>query len=265
MPLTPTGFFVVAIFNVRLYLPGWGILRHPKETLALLIPVMTHLRDRFRHTTARLKSRSKPSDPPEDSVWLRFLVQILVSVGIVATDIAAETSLWMWAIPVSFLGASWSYRQRTKRNIGTQFLLAIGMLVALIFFFVVAIARREQNDLRLVLVGLLVQIQVLHSFDLPRRKDLGYSMMIGLILLGVASTLSQTMAFGGMLLIFLAIALPVLILDYRSRLGVITSFKFKNQLSRQIIQQNGLKLLALFAVTLALGLGIFAFMPRLPG
>ena len=226
---------------------------------------MTSLRDRLKHTTARLKSRSKPSEPPEDSVWLRFLAQLLVGVGIVATDIAAETSLWVWAIPVSFIGAFWSYRQRTKRNIGTQFLLAIGMLVALMFFFVVAIARREQNDLRVVLVGLLVQIQVLHSFDLPRRKDLGYSMMIGLILLGVASTLSQTMAFGGMLLIFLAIALPVLILDYRSRLGITSRFKLKNLPSRQIIQQNSLKLLALFALTLALGLGIFAFMPRLPG
>ena len=226
---------------------------------------MISLRDRLEHTTARLKSRSKPSEPPEDSVWLRFLAQLLVGVGIIATDIAGETGLWIWAIPVSFLGAFWSYRQRNKRNIGTQFLLAIGMLVALMFFFVVAIARREQNDLRLVLVGLLVQIQVLHSFDLPRRKDLGYSMMIGLILLGVASTLSQTMAFGGMLLIFLAIALPVLILDYRSRLGITSSFKLKNWPSRQIIQQNGLKLLALFALTLALGLGIFAFMPRLPG
>ena len=106
------------------------------------IPVMTSLRDRLKHTTARLKSRSKPSEPPEDSVWLRFLAQLLVGVGIVATDIAAETSLWVWAIPVSFIGAFWSYRQRTKRNIGTQFLLAIGMLVALMFFFVVAIARR---------------------------------------------------------------------------------------------------------------------------
>ncbi len=206
-----------------------------------------------------------PPEPPEDSIWLRVLAQLLVCVGIVATDIAAETSLWIWAIPVSFLGAAWSWRQRSKRNIGTKFLLAIGMLVALFFFFVSAIARREQNDLRIVLVELLVQVQVLHSFDLPRRKDLGYSMMIGLVLLGVASTLSQTMAFGGMLLLFLAIALPVLILDYRSRLGLRQSFQLKTLPSRQAIQQNGLKLLALFGVTLALGLGIFAFMPRLPG
>jgi len=42
-------------------------------------------------------------------------------------------------------------------------------------------------------------------------------MVIGLILIGVAGTLSQTLAFAPLLLIFLALALPTLVLDYRSR------------------------------------------------
>lgn len=222
---------------------------------------------------ARLKSKTS-SDPrsvsvpeaPEDSVWLRALAQLLVIVGIVATDIAAETSLWIWAIPLSIAGSWWSWRQRKKRAIGTKFLLAIGMIAALIFFFIHSFARRETNDLRLVLVELMVQIQVLHSFDLPKRKDLGYSMMIGLILLGVASTLSQTMAFGGMLLVFLAIAIPVLMLDYRSRLGLRSNPSIKSVLANpQELKQNSKKLATLFAITLAIGLTVFALMPRLPG
>ncbi|MEO0968426.1 MAG: transglutaminase, partial [Cyanobacteria bacterium J06639_18] len=75
------------------------------------------------------------------------------------------------------------------------------------------------NNTRLVLAQLLIQLQILHSFDLPRRKDLGYSITIGLILLGVAASVSQTLAFAPILLIFLAIALPTLVFDYRSRLG----------------------------------------------
>jgi transglutaminase-like putative cysteine protease len=215
----------------------------------------------------RIKSRSVTDlEPPEESIWLRALAQSLVIVGIIATDIAAETSLWMWAIPLSVLGAMWSWRQRHRRAIGTKFLLAIGMIAALIFFFIHSLARRETNDLRLVLVELMVQIQVLHSFDLPRRKDLGYSMMIGLILLGVASTLSQTMAFGGMLLIFLAIALPVLMLDYRSRLGLRSDLSLKNLFEQpKVLKQSAGKLLGLFAITLAIGLTVFALMPRLPG
>ena len=221
----------------------------------------------FTALEQRIKSRSGTAlEPPEDSIWLRALAQSLVIVGIVATDIAAETSLWIWAIPLSVLGAMWSWRQRRRRAIGTKFLLAIGMIGALIFFFIHSFARRETNDLRLVLVELMVQIQVLHSFDLPRRKDLGYSMMIGLILLGVASTLSQTMAFGGMLLIFLAIALPVLMLDYRSRLGLRSDLSLKNLLDNpKVLKQSAGKLLGLFAITLAIGLTVFALMPRLPG
>ena len=221
----------------------------------------------FTALQRRIKSRSvKSLEPPEESIGLRVLAQSLVIVGLVATDIAAETSLWIWAIPLSVLGSMWSWRQRHTRAIGTQFLLAIGMMVALIFFFIHSFARRETNDLRLVLVELMVQIQVLHSFDLPRRKDLGYSMMIGLILLGVASTLSQTMAFGGMLLIFLAIALPMLMLDYRSRLGLRSDLNLKTVFAnpKQLRQSAG-KLLGLFAITLAIGLTVFALMPRLPG
>ena len=116
------------------------------------------------------------------------------------------------------MGATWSWYQRKKRNIGAKFFLAISMIVVLIVFFGNLLANL--NDSRLVLAQLLIQLQVLHSFDLPRRKDLGYSMVIGLILLAVAGTVSQTMLFAPCLLAFLAIALPTLILDYRSRLNL---------------------------------------------
>lgn len=233
---------------------------------ALTAGIQSRIRAKIR-TPMPSRSRSQSLDEqPEDSIWLRGLAQALVMVGIVATDIAAETSLWVWAIPLSVIGASWSWRQRHRRAIGTKFLLAIGMIAALIFFFVHSFARRETNDLRLVLVELLVQIQVLHSFDLPRRKDLGYSMVIGLILLGVASTLSQTMAFGVMLLIFLAIAIPVLMLDYRSRLGLPSSLSIKTLLANpNHLKYNSQKIALLFAITLAIGLTVFALMPRLPG
>jgi len=109
----------------------------------------------------------------------------------------------------------WSWHRRRKSNVAVKFLLAMAMLVALFAFF--GNLFTQLNDTRLVLAELLIQLQVLHSFDLPRRHDLGYSMVIGLILIGVAGTLSQTLAFAPLLLIFLALALPTLVLDYRSR------------------------------------------------
>lgn len=219
------------------------------------VPRPNFLFQRWQRKLAEL-----PPPEVENSLLLRVLAQMMVLVGIGATDVAASTQMSVWAIPLSIAGACWSWQQRRKHNIAAKFCIAIGMLLALAAFFVGL--RAELNDTRLVLAELLVQLQVLHSFDLPRRKDLGYSMVIGLILIGVASTLSQTMVFGGLLLLFLTIALPVLVLDYRSRLGL-------GEISRNTpLKQVGLsprRLSWFLLLILILGLTIFAFLPRLPG
>jgi transglutaminase-like putative cysteine protease len=204
---------------------------------------------------------TQPLSATEESISLRILSQAMVVAGIIATDVAAETQTSLWAIPLSIAGGYWSWRHRRKANVAIKFGIAIGMLIALALFFVAL--RQQLNDTRLILAELLIQLQVLHSFHMPRRQDLGYSMVIGLILIGVASTLSQTMLFGAILLVFLAIALPVLVLDYRSRLNLTAS-----QTRRSPFKQPGLSIrrLGLFLGTiLALGLTIFMLMPRLPG
>jgi protein-glutamine gamma-glutamyltransferase len=211
----------------------------------------------------RLRQRLQSLPPPivEESIALRVFVQALVLVGIGATDVAAETQLSLWAIPLSIVGATWSWYRRHDRNILVKFVLAIAMLVALGNFLGELVG--SLNDTRLVLAKLLIQIQVLHTFDLPRRKDLGYSTIIGLILLGVAGTVSQTLVFGLFLLLFLALALPTLVLDYRSRLGLI------DPPSTTQVRQNSLlpwkSIAILLPVVVALGLILFALMPRIPG
>jgi len=225
----------------------------------------TEQRSPFISTLRQLWQRieAAPLPEPEESLALRILVQAAVVVGIIAIDVAAADvadPLWIsvWAVPVSIVGATWSWYRRRSRNVPVKFCIAIAMLIALAAFFVKLLSTA--NDTRLALAELLIWLQVFHSFDLPRRKDLGYSIVIGLILIGVAATLSQTFAFAPLLIIFLAISIPTLILDYRSRLG----------LGSQGIQPIGIDLaprrLGIFLViTLGLGLLIFAFLPRLPG
>ncbi len=231
------------------------MLRHHLKT--------KHQHQRFDVTALQAQWRRRMATIPltevEDSILLRVLVQTLVAVGIVATDIAAETQMSLWAVPLSAVGATWSWYRRRERNIPAKFCIAIGMLIALGAFFGRLVG--ELNDTRLVLSELLIQLQVFHSFDLPRRKDLGYSIVIGLILLGVAGTLSQTLAFAPVLLLFLAIAIPILVLDYRSRLG------FEKAKSKHIWRgQKAIRFyFLLFALVVGLGLIIFAFLPRFPG
>ena len=45
-----------------------------------------------------------PKTLPEESLLLRVLVQSMVVVGIIATDIAAETQLSLWAISLQVCG-----------------------------------------------------------------------------------------------------------------------------------------------------------------
>jgi transglutaminase-like putative cysteine protease len=197
----------------------------------------------------------------EDSISLRVLVLALVITGIVAVDIAANTKFSLWAIPFSLLGAGWSYYRRRQANVTIKFCIAIGMLMALGAFFGQLFG--ELNDTRLVLAELLVQLQILHSFDVPRRKNLGYSIVIGLILLGVAATLSETLAFAPILLLFLAIALPTLVVNYRSQLGLKKSPVTSQKSTKFKLSQP--KYLLLFTLVLGLGLVVFAFLPRFPG
>ncbi len=212
----------------------------------------------WRHT------QGSPLTEVEDSISLRVLVLALVILGIVATDIAAETAFSPWALPLSIVGAIWSYYRRGYGNIPVKFCIAVGMLAALGAFFGRLVG--ELNDTRLGLAELLIQLQVLHSFDTPRRKNLGYSIVIGLILIGVAGTLSQTLAFAPMLLLFLAIALPTLVLDYRSRLGL-QQLKIKKEIFQKgKFSSLNIKLLILnFLIIVSLGLAIFAILPRFPG
>lgn len=209
------------------------------------------------------QTTSRPPREVEESWPLRLTVQILVIVGILATDVAAGTQNSIWAIPLSLAGGAWSWRARRQANVMAKFLIAVGMIVAL-GIFLGQLARFSQ-DSRTLLTGLLIQLQVLHSFDLPRRKDLGYSMVIGLILIGVAATLSQTMLFGLFLLLFLAVALPVLVLDYRSRLGLVTETLRGLGFSPRHLRTVGKQWLFTLALVVGLGMVVFAVLPRLPG
>jgi transglutaminase-like putative cysteine protease len=212
--------------------------------------------------TAKRLFSARPIVDPENSLLLRVLIQLMVSIGIIATDVAAETQMSLWAVPLSLIGATWSWQQRQRPQIGIKFALAAALLVALFHFFQNLLGNL--NDTRMVLAELLVQVQAIHTFDMPRRKDLGYSIIIGVILISVAATIGQTMAFAPMLLVFLALALPVMVLDYRSRLKLPVL-----EIQRATFQGQGaglpIKSLSKLLITaLALGLVVFAVMPRLP-
>lgn len=194
----------------------------------------------------------------EDSIPLRVLVQIFVFISIGAMDSVASSGNSAWAIPLSAIAGVWAWYARRKRNVIVKLFIAIAMIGMLVVFLRDLV--RNTDETRLLLARLLIQLQVLHSFDLPRRKDLGYSIVIGLILMALAATLSQTMVFALWLIAFLLLGIPILLLDHRSRLGVPTKSFQPEKMGISLLPLSGL-----LAIVLVLGLTIFAFLPRLPG
>lgn len=218
----------------------------------------------WRHQLQQLRARLSATAPQaEHSIPLRILIQLLVSVGIASVAIAAAgvapaSLLNLLAIPTSGIGAYWSWRSRQRSNVAVKFVIALGMLMALGIFLTRLVG--DSGDTRIRLAELLIHLQVLHSFDMPRRKDLGYSVVIGLILVGVAATVSQTLTLAPVLMVFLAIVIPVLTLDYQSRLGLVLNRRRGMLAGIRVRHVMGLLLL----VT-SLGLAVFAALPRLPG
>ncbi len=152
----------------------------------------------------------------EDSLTLRVLTFLTVTVAIMATTQATESSLSLGvsAILLSALGSTLSWYRRRAKNWWIKVMLAMMMLAALANFFYGL--RENIYDARIPLAQLLIWLQTLHSYDLPRRKDIFYSLWVGLILISVAATTSRSNSFGVYLILFSLLAVSSLLASHLS-------------------------------------------------
>ena len=161
---------------------------------------------------------------PEDSLELRVWVLAAVLVG----EIAVLTSGYFDAttavlVPLlTVVAFAVSYRRRREKNFLIKTMLAFGALAALAMFFREVLS--SLYDTRVPLARLFLWVQVVHSFDLPARKDLAYSLLSALILVSVGAALSTSLWFGLFVLAFLLCALGALVhfglSEARERAGV---------------------------------------------
>lgn len=152
----------------------------------------------------------------EHSALTRLLTLLTVSVAIMATILVTEGrgSLALSAIGLSAIGSWVSWHRREARNWWIKLILALLMLLALANFLYEI--GDQYYDPRIPLANLLIWLQVLHSFDLPRRKDIFYSLWVGLILISVAATTSRDNTFGGFLLVYAIFSTASLIASHLS-------------------------------------------------
>lgn len=200
---------------------------------------------------------SAPRRPPEDSVELRVWVLAAVLAGEVAVLSSGYFDL-ATGVPVPLLTVTAfavSYHRRREKNYLIKTLLAFGALAALAMFFREVLS--SLYDTRVPLARLFLWVQVLHSFDLPARKDLSYSLVSGLILVSAGAVLSTSLWYGLFVLAFLVCALGALahtnLSEARERAG--TGAPGSRGLARGVVLPG-------FFAVVAVGMLFFALLPQ---
>lgn len=161
--------------------------------------------------------------PPEDSVALRVAVLVAVMAGAIAVldEGVGDTPLRaavLVGIPGGFV---YSHLNRRRPSFWLKVSLAAGLLVAF-GQFVASVSRIQANsvaDVQIPLAELFLWVQLLHSADVPARRDLQFSLASSLTLVAVAGVLSISLAFASKLLIWAVAAIVGLVLSHRSELA----------------------------------------------
>ena len=145
--------------------------------------------------------RANQPGPPEHSIRLRVAATSTVLVGIAACSAESEV-----ARPTAFVaavlilaGMAFSYATREKPPGYIKILAAVGA-VSLLAWFVQALSGGQITDITTVedpLSVLFVGIQVVHSFHVPARRDLIFTIAgaAGLMALAGAQSIDLTFAY----------------------------------------------------------------------
>lgn len=201
---------------------------------------------------------NRPGEP-EDSVVFRaaVLATVLISVVAAVKYGAVDTVTGSLVVAGVIAGSAFSHFTRNRSNLVVKLVLSVLLLAVFAVFW--ADLGASIHDLRYPLVRLFLWLQVLHSFDLPTRRDLDFSLVSAAVLVAFAGSLSIDSGFLYLLAPFFAAGLVSLYLGHRSAL----------RSSADVFVPSGRRpasAVALAVVVLVpISVGLFMFLPRLPG
>jgi transglutaminase-like putative cysteine protease len=192
----------------------------------------------------------------ENSIFFRgsVLVATLVGVWAVATEEGISIQLAIWGSCFMILGNLVSWFRREKENWWLKLIISLLLLVALFDYF------RQLGiyyfDPRIPLARLFLLVLVLHSFDLPARRDIVFSLISSGILLGLGASFSLTSRYLIFILAYLLLAFFALFLENVSSQGLHAD-KFLFKWGRKTLPY-------LFSFTLTVALLAFPLFLALP-
>jgi transglutaminase-like putative cysteine protease len=197
---------------------------------------------------------------PEESVGFRaaVLVTVLISVVAAVKYGAVGAVVGVAVVAGVIAGSVFSYVTRYRANLLVKLILSVLLLVVFILFWTEL--GGSIHDLRYPLVRLFLWLQVLHSFDLPTRRDLDFSLVSAAVLMAFAGALSISSDFLYLIIPFFAAGLISLYLGHRSGLIAQSDVFVPSE------KKRGRRSLALAGVALVpIAVFMFMLLPRLPG
>ena len=162
--------------------------------------------------------------PAEHSVTFRIATAVAVLTGILACAAVGEVSVSgaILASAASLAGMAFSYRTRTKPWQWVKVLLAIAVLAIFASFVLQVISAAHVGQLTSIevpLASLFVWVQVIHSFDVPARRDLLFSLAAAGALLTLGAAQAVSVGFLAYVAVWLGACLVALGCSWRSMTG----------------------------------------------
>ncbi len=170
----------------------------------------------------RLRRVNAPP-PPEDSIAFRVavLAAVMVAAGAVLAEDVGGPILRVAVLVGIPAGFAWSHVARAREGFWLKLGLALGVLVVFGGFLraVSGAAGGSFAEVQVPLAELFLWVQLLHSLDVPGRRDLLFSLVSSLVLIAVAGVLSISLSFGLYLVAWGVAALTALVLAHRSEVA----------------------------------------------
>jgi hypothetical protein len=162
--------------------------------------------------------------PAEHSVVFRVATAVAVLTGILACAAVGEVSVTGAALASAgcFCGMAFSYKTRATPWQWVKILLAVAVLAIFASFVLQMINAAHVGQLTSIevpLTGLFVWVQVIHSFDVPARRDLLFSLAAAGALLTLGAAQAVSVGFLAYVAIWLGACLVALGCSWRSMTG----------------------------------------------
>lgn len=152
--------------------------------------------------------RANEPQAPEHSVRFRLACTASVIVAILASGDLNEIPRLAAGVSIALvvIGMGVSYATRARPPGVVKLMVALAAIGAVVWFF-----RNVQSDPLARVTGLFVMIQVVHSFHVPARRDLLFSLGAAAGLMAACAAQATNLSFGLFVVAFLALGLWALL------------------------------------------------------